>query len=112
MSSVSVVISGIPRLTPAWGAPCRKRGPSAAPNARNVRGGTECQTGHVHSREWKWDAPLFVSGNTRAARQERRSSLRGMSMGHVFVPAALVLWVVVAVVRSFATPDPAPAPVP
>ncbi|HVG62558.1 MAG TPA: hypothetical protein VNA24_28600 [Hyalangium sp.] len=33
-------------------------------------------------------------------------------MGHVFVPAALVLWVVVAVVRSFATPDPAPAPVP
>jgi hypothetical protein len=32
-------------------------------------------------------------------------------MGHVFIPAALVLWVVVAVVRSFATPDPAPAPV-
>jgi hypothetical protein len=33
-------------------------------------------------------------------------------MGHVFVPAALVLWVVVALVRSFATPDPAPASAP
>lgn len=29
-------------------------------------------------------------------------------MGHLFVPAALVLWVVVAVVRSFETLAPAP----
>ncbi len=31
-------------------------------------------------------------------------------MGHLFVPAALVLWVGVAVVRALATPAPAPAP--
>ena len=33
-------------------------------------------------------------------------------MGHLFVPAALVLWVVVAVVRTFSAPTPAQAPVP
>ena len=31
-------------------------------------------------------------------------------MGHLFVPAALVLWVGVAVVRMWAAPDPNPAP--
>jgi len=31
-------------------------------------------------------------------------------MGHLFVPAALVLWVGVAVVRLWATPAPAPTP--
>ena len=31
-------------------------------------------------------------------------------MGHVFVPAALVLWVGVALVRAFATPAPVQAP--
>jgi hypothetical protein len=30
-------------------------------------------------------------------------------MGHLFVPAALVLWVGVAVVRMWAAPAPAPA---
>jgi hypothetical protein len=59
----------------------------------------------------KWSALSFVSGNARAARQEW-SSLKGKLVGHVFVPAALVLWVVVALVRSFATPDPAPASAP
>ncbi|MDY7231387.1 hypothetical protein [Hyalangium rubrum] len=35
-------------------------------------------------------------------------------MGHLFVPAALVLWVAVAVVRMWATPQvpPTPAPAP
>jgi hypothetical protein len=28
-------------------------------------------------------------------------------MGHLFVPAALVLWVVVALVRTFSVPAPA-----
>lgn len=32
-------------------------------------------------------------------------------MGHLFVPAALVLWVGVAVVRSLATLAPAPSPI-
>ncbi|HYH97829.1 hypothetical protein [Hyalangium sp.] len=31
-------------------------------------------------------------------------------MGHLFVPAALALWVAVAVVRALATPATAPAP--
>jgi hypothetical protein len=30
-------------------------------------------------------------------------------MGHLFVPAALVLWVVVAVVRTFSAPAQPPA---
>jgi hypothetical protein len=30
-------------------------------------------------------------------------------MGHLFVPAALLLWVGVAVVRMWAAPDPTPA---
>jgi hypothetical protein len=33
-------------------------------------------------------------------------------MGHLFVPAALALWVVVAVVRALATPAPSSAPAP
>jgi hypothetical protein len=30
-------------------------------------------------------------------------------MGHLFVPAAVVLWVGVALVRMWVTPEPAPA---
>ncbi len=36
----------------------------------------------------------------------------GMFMGHLFVPAALVLWGGVAVVRALATPAPVPMSTP
>ena len=53
---------------------------------------------------------LFVFRNAAGRSSGVRSGSGVVVMGHLFVPAALVLWVGVAVVRMWAAPDPNPAP--
>ena len=52
---------------------------------------------------------LFVFRNAAGPPSGRRFRSGVWVMGHLFVPAALVLWVGVAVVRMWAAPDPNPA---
>ncbi len=85
-----------------------RRTKSTDVHGKDVRGGAACQTPPLH---WRHEIePLLVRFRNGAGCPSGGNPVHGWwVMGHLFVPAALLLWVGVAVVRMWAAPDPTPA---
>src|SRR5512140_3580006 len=111
VSSVSVVIGGSSSSGPCVG----RTMPQEAPECRTKRAERAGWDG-VSDRRPTLPAEIAavpVRYQERSGWHVKAGALvQGVGvMGHLFVPAALVLWVGVAAVRALATPAPAPTPI-